>query len=83
MEDYLLSNKYYFTDKKRILPLIRLVRGERFASALKAYLEVQPAYLSAAFHAIEQEHGSFENYVRYGLDLSEVEIAHLRAVYLE
>jgi protein-tyrosine phosphatase len=53
------------------------------AQAIKGFLEVRPVYLVAAFHAIDQEHGSFEKYIRNGLELTQNDIDHLRAVYLE
>ena len=83
LEDYLLSNRYYLSAYKRELALLHLMKGENFAAVVKGFLEVHPAYLSAAFEAIDNQHGSFENYVRVGLGLTEKDIEHLKLFYLE
>ena len=59
------------------------MKGKRFSNIVKGFLEVIPAYLSAAFEAIDREFGSFEKYVRNGLGLSDQDIKHLRNLYLE
>jgi protein-tyrosine phosphatase len=63
--------------------MAQLTRGKRFMSAVKAFMEANPAYLGAAFDAIDREHGSFEKYVRNGLGLTQREIEHLKSLYLE
>lgn len=83
MEDYLLSNRYYLASYKRELVLLQLMKGKNFAAVVKGFLEVRPAYLSAAFEAIDNQHGSFENYIRVGLGLIEKDIEHLKMFYLE
>ena len=83
MEDYLLSNQYYLSAYSWSLFLIRLMKGKRFSNVVKGFLEVIPAYLSAAFEAIDREFGSFEKYVRNGLGLTDQDIKHLRNLYLE
>jgi protein-tyrosine phosphatase len=83
MEDYLLSNQYYLSTHSWDLFVLRLMKGKRFSQALKGFLEVRPAYLSAAFETINREFGSFEKYVRNGLGLSEHDIQLLRGFYLE
>jgi len=83
MEDYLLSNQYYLSAHSWSLFLIRLMKGKRFSNVVKGFLEVRPAYLCAAFEAIDREFGSFEKYIRNGLGLTEQDIKHLRNLYLE
>ena len=83
MEDYLLSNQYYLSAYSWSLFLIRLMKGKRFSNVVKGFLEVVPAYLCAAFEAIDREFGSFEKYVRNGLGLTDQDIKHLRNLYLE
>ncbi len=83
MEDYLLSNQYYLSAHSWSLFLIRLMKGKRFSNVVKGFLEVRPAYLCAAFEAIDREFGSFEKYVHNGLGLTEQDIKHLRNLYLE
>ena len=83
MDDYLLSNEYYLSNYSWNLFVIRLIKGKRFSSVVKGFLEVRPAYLSAAFETIDREYGSLENYVRNRLDLNEQDIELLRSLYLE
>jgi protein-tyrosine phosphatase len=83
MEDYLLSNEYYLSGHQWTLAMIRMAKGRRTAQAIKGFLEVRPVYLAAAFDAIDREYGWFERYVRNGLELTQNDIDHLRAVYLE
>ncbi len=83
LEDYLLSNQYYLTAHSWNLFLIRLMKGNRFSNVVKGFLEVKPAYLCAAFEAIDSEFGSFEKYVRNGLGLTEQDIKNIRNLYLE
>jgi len=83
MEDHLLSNQYYLSAHSWSLFLIRLMKGKRFSNVVKGFLEVRPAYLCAAFEAIDREFGSFEKYVHNGLGLTEQDIKHLRNLYLE
>jgi protein-tyrosine phosphatase len=51
--------------------------------AIEAVFSVKNDYLLAAYKAAEDAFGSFENYVREGLKISEEEIARLREMYLE
>ncbi|MBI5935386.1 MAG: tyrosine-protein phosphatase [Chloroflexi bacterium] len=83
LEDYLLTNQYYLPSKTWELLRLRLLKGGLYADVVRGFMEVQPAYLQAAFDTMEREHGSFEGYLQNALGLSEHEIEHLRAVYLE
>jgi protein-tyrosine phosphatase len=83
MEDYLLTNKYFLSAYRLNLLIAQLMKGKQFMSAVKAFMEANPAYLGAAFDAIDREHGSFETYVRNGLGLSKKESDHLKNLYLE
>ena len=83
IEDYLLSNQYYLSSYSWNLMMLRLMKGKRFANVVKGFLEVQPAYLSAAFEAIGREFGSFEKYIHTGLGLTGQDIKLLKSVYLE
>ncbi|MGA7193584.1 MAG: tyrosine-protein phosphatase [Anaerolineales bacterium] len=82
MEDYLLSNEYYLSSYSWNLFIMSLIKGKRFSSVVKGFLEVRPAYLAAAF-AIIDGFGSFEKYVSNGLGLTGQDIEHLRSLYLE
>jgi len=83
MEDYLLSNRYYLPSYAWNLAVLRLMKGKRFAAVVKGFLEVRPAYLSAALETTDREFGSFEKYIRNGLGLTEKDVATLRNIYLE
>jgi protein-tyrosine phosphatase len=83
MEDYLLSNKYFYAAQRWNLSLLRLIKGRQFADVVAGMARVHPSYLSAAFQSIYQEHGSFENYVQKGLMLTARDTDRLKAQYLE
>ena len=83
MDDYLLSNQYYLSAYSWNLFVLHLIKGKRFSTFLKGFLEVRSAFLSAAFQSIDHEYGSFEKYVHNGLSLTEQDIEILRSLYLE
>jgi protein-tyrosine phosphatase len=83
MEDYLLSNQYFLGGFRWNLALVQLTKGKRFLSAVKAFMEVRATYLRAAFEAIYDEHGSFEDYVRNGLRFAKNDVDHLKRLYLD
>lgn len=82
MEDYLLTNEYFLSPYQFGLAALRFFKGKSFANGVKGFMEARPEYLEAAFHAIDQEHGSFDTYVRNGLGLSESDVRHLHQIYL-
>jgi len=55
---------------------------EEQLNELAVVFGVQKSFLDASFAAINQEFGSFENYIKNGLNVTEEEIARLRAKYL-
>ncbi|MBA2402629.1 MAG: tyrosine-protein phosphatase [Bradyrhizobium sp.] len=74
-EDYLLTNQYYRRDPNSASELpdhIKQVLGS-----------VQPAFLGAAFEAIDADYGSLENYLRDGVGLGTAERTALAARYLQ
>ena len=83
MQDYLLTNQYFLDAYRWEMLLASVLRGRKFADGIRGFMRADKLYLSAAFEALESEHGSFENYVRDGLKLSEVEIERLKNNYLE
>jgi protein-tyrosine phosphatase len=83
MEDYLLTNQYFLVSNRWDLLLMYLLKGRRYASMVKTFMQANPEFLNTAFDAIDRDHGSFENYVKYGLGLSPRDIEHLRNLYLE
>lgn len=83
MQDYLLTNDYFLGSYKWKLVLARLMKGRRFADAIRGFMLADPRYLSAAFETIDREYTSFERYVRDGLGLSQADVDRLKATYLE
>jgi protein-tyrosine phosphatase len=83
MEDYLLTNKYFYTAQRRNLLLLRLVKGKQIAQVVSGMIQADASYLSAAFQAIDQKHGSFDLYVHQELGLTAEDVAHLKNLYLE
>jgi protein-tyrosine phosphatase len=83
MEDYLLTNKYFYTAHRRNLLLLRLVKGSQIARVVSGMLQADSAYLSAAFQAIDQNHGSFDLYVHRELGLAIQDVDRLKSLYLE
>ncbi len=83
MEDYLLTNKYFYTAQRRNLLLLRLIKGKQIARVVSGMIQADSAYLSAAFQAIDQKHGSFDQYVHKELGLTAQDVEHLKNLYLE
>ena len=82
LEDYLLSNQY--AEKRRSLILfLRLTKGKEIIKIAKKMMSVDKTWLQAAFHAVDQQWGSFDNYVREGLGLIQTDIVELRANLLD
>jgi protein-tyrosine phosphatase len=46
-------------------------------------MEVRPEYLEAAFEAIDQKYGSFEGYLKEGLEIDDATLERLRSALLE
>jgi len=74
-EDYLLTNQFYRRDPNSSSDLpdhIKQVLGS-----------VQPAFLGAAFEAIDADYGTLETYLRDGIGLGAAERTALAARYLQ
>jgi protein-tyrosine phosphatase len=74
-EDYLLTNQFYRRDPNSSSDLpdhIKQVLGS-----------VQPAFLSAAFEAIDADYGNLETYLRDGIGLGAAERTAFAARYLQ
>ncbi|HEY8121848.1 MAG TPA: tyrosine-protein phosphatase [Myxococcota bacterium] len=84
MEDYLLTNFYTAAATERRLWMIKaysLFRVDR--DALRPLFGVEPAYLEAAFAAIDDNYGDFDTYRRDALGLDDAEVAAFRALLLQ
>lgn len=74
-EDYLLTNQYYRRDPNS---------GSDLPHHVTQVLgSVQPAFLSAAFEAIDADYGNLETYLRDGIGLGAAERTALAARYLQ
>ena len=50
---------------------------------IRGYMTVDPSYLKEAFLAIDERYGTFENYVRHGLNLTIDDVQKLQDFYVE
>ena len=83
MEDYLLSNKFWESKTEVYSCLANCASCFRTPrSEVRALMEVRPEYLQAAFAAIDEHYGSFENYLDQGLGIDEQTLERLRAALL-
>jgi protein-tyrosine phosphatase len=74
-EDYLLTNRFYRRDPNS---------GSDLPDHVKQVLgSVQPAFLGAAFEAIDADYGSLETYLRDGIGLGAAERTALATRYLQ
>lgn len=83
LEDYLLTNTYFFAGHRWNLMLARLMKGKRFAETLRGFMRAEAQYLSTAFDTIDRDYGSFENYMRVGIGLSTADVERFKLIYLE
>jgi protein-tyrosine phosphatase len=83
MQDYLLTNQYFYAAHRRNVFLLRLLKGRKVAEVVSGLIKADPAYLSAAFQTIDQNHGSFENYVHEALGLTINDVNCLKSFYLK
>ena len=83
VRDYALSKQYSLAARRNQLLLLRLFKGKEAADKLTVIMGVEPEWLEAGFAEIDIQYGSFENYVREGLGLSNEDVAGLRSALLE
>jgi protein-tyrosine phosphatase len=82
MQDYMASRQHALESRRSQLVLLRVFKGEEAADKLAVLMGVEEAWLEAAFAEIDAKWGSFDNYVREGLGLTEADIAQLQATLL-
>jgi protein-tyrosine phosphatase len=78
-EDYLLTNTYLMTPARVDAVVARGGTRESAATALG----VDRTYLELFFKSIDSTHGSFDEYRRTGLGLSDADVQALKAKLLE
>ena len=80
MQDYLLSNTYYF-DSPAVQAMLKAMPAAE-AAVYTPFMEVQASYLQAGFAQVKASYGSMYDYAVKGLGLSPQTIAKLRAKLL-
>jgi len=83
LADYSLSKYYTLAARKNDLLLLRLFKGSEAADKLEVIMGVEPEWLAAGFAEIDARYGSFDNYVRDALELSDADVTRLRSTLLE
>ncbi len=82
-EDYLLSNRYRKAEIWRTMFLLNLaVRDRRLKESIRKMLGVQQEFLQAFFDEVNAVYGSFDAFVNKGLELTDVNIKHLKSISL-
>jgi protein-tyrosine phosphatase len=82
IKDYLLSRQY-IENRRRLMLMLRLTRGREVVGIVKKLMSVDETWMQAAFQALDQQWGNFENYAKEGLALSPADIAQLRTTLLD
>jgi protein-tyrosine phosphatase len=80
MQDYLLSNTYYF-DSPAVQAMLKAMPAAE-AAIYTPLMEVEASYLQAGFDQVTASYGSMYDYAVHGLGLSPQTIAKLRAKLL-
>jgi protein-tyrosine phosphatase len=79
----MLSRDHAIAARQQELSLVRLLQGKEAADKIAILLGVEEAWLQAAFDTIDEQYGSFDNYVRQALGLDDTDITTLRNTLLE
>lgn len=84
MRDYLLTNEFSADHTASMLRILRVVSFFRTdPDAVRPLFEARPAYLQAAFDAIDEKYGGVAAYLREGLGADDALLARVRANLLE
>jgi protein-tyrosine phosphatase len=83
MRDYLASREHALDARRNQLLLLRLFKGETAADKLSVMMGVEEDWLAAAFDEIDSTWGSFDAYVREGLQLDASDVARLQQLLLD
>jgi protein-tyrosine phosphatase len=73
--DYLLTNQLYKRDAR--------LEGQGHPHVMKVLWQVQPAFLHAAFDAVDAQHGGMNAYLHGAIGLSPQELTELKRRLLE
>lgn len=83
MADYLASNRMLAGKNATTLATMRATGSVVSPALYEQVLTVRPEYLQSAFNEVTLRYGTFDNYVRKGLGLSEADITALRQRHLQ
>lgn len=73
--DYLLTNQLYRRDPR--------MEGQGHPHVMQVLWQVQPAFLNAAFEAVDAQHGSMRDYLHGAIGLTPKEMGELRLMLLQ
>ena len=82
LQDYMASKQHAMDARKFQLLMLRLFKGQEASEKLSVLMGVEEEWLQAAFEEIDATWGSFDNYVRDGLRLSNADIERLKDALL-
>jgi len=84
MADYLATIEARRVENERLIVEYRQKGlSQEQLDSLEEMMSVKPSYLEAAFDAVKQGYGSFDNYLRQALNVTTEEIAKLQDSYLK
>jgi protein-tyrosine phosphatase len=83
LHDYLITQVNMQKAFAGAFLLVLFLRGKRTMRLLQKLSGAIPEYLHSAFAAIDEQYGSFEDYVSEGLELSDADVKTLRTTLLE
>lgn len=78
VKDYMVSNQYLADKNKRSMEMIKASVPTFNAQHWEDVMTVRPEYIEAAFHEVDTQFGSMENYARNGLGLDAATIQQLK-----
>lgn len=81
--DYMASQQPVARAKQQRIEEVRKARGEESARVLTQLYSVKPQWLQTAFNTIDEHWGSFDNYRRDQLKISDQKLALLRQQLLQ
>jgi protein-tyrosine phosphatase len=81
--DYLRTNDDTVAAREKLLAVLAERRPGLDLAAIQPLLQARPSYLDTAYAEVERVYGSFDTYLRGGLELDDRTLAALRAKLLD
>lgn len=78
VKDYMASNQYLAEKNKRTLAMVKAADPTFVAQHLEDVMTVRPEFIEAAFHEVDVQFGSMENYAQNALGLDAATIQQLK-----